>query len=171
MRRSIIFTVLITFLLLLTSCTIKKENNLEDAKAIAKDQFGISSILISSLGTSGSEIKSHTTRQYPIYILGLNEDGEEVFIIVPSLKSQKSYTVDWPFIKSFADIAEQLNSSAKEVVLSTDKYDQIELIDSKQGMETYNNEIEINNLDFTLMINYDKYSIVQISNEIVIYKE
>ena len=52
-----------------------------------------------------------STSRYPIYVLGINDEGEEVFVIVPVLESQEPYIVDWPFIKSFEEIVQQLNDS------------------------------------------------------------
>jgi|LSQX01.2.fsa_nt_gb hypothetical protein len=166
-----LITLFISFMLSLSGCTIIKENKPGDAKIIAEKDFGISEILVVSVGSSTTEFMLETPRRYVIYVLGLNDNEEEVFVIVPALKSQEPCSVPWPFVKTFREIVEQLNSSSENVVLPEDKFEKVEFIDNPQLMKLYNNQIEISDLDVMLMITYMDYSIVQINNEVLIYSK
>lgn len=157
--------LLFSLMLILTGCTFTKEHSIEDAKKLAKETFGLETILIASPGSSASQIMLDSTSRYPIYVLGMNDEGEEVFVIVPVLKSQEPYIVDWPFIKSFEKIVQQLNDSYGDVLTSV-QYDQIELIDNDLNMHDPN--IDVDQLDVIFMMCYDEYSIVQINGQIVI---
>ena len=145
-----LFLLLVVPFLLITACTMKEENTSEEAKQLATKEFDLVSVYVVSAGTSASEIMSETTKRYPIYVLGISEENEEVFIVVPVLKSQKAYKIDWPFNKVFTEIIDELNSSEKGTICHNEDFNEINFVDSTEIMLDYYQELEIEELDFLL---------------------
>ena len=154
------------FLINLSACT--NENKITDAIKIAKEQMGINEVLVASVGSQDSEIKREDTRRFCYYVLGLNSDNEEIFVVVPALKSQAAYLVNWPFNKTFTKIVADLNASSEGDILIKDDYHQVALIDSIAIMRQYDSSLEVEKLDFKLMIVYRGYTITQANKAIVI---
>ncbi|HIY78229.1 MAG TPA: hypothetical protein H9728_04215 [Candidatus Borkfalkia excrementavium] len=113
---------------------------------------------------------SPDTKRYGIYVLGL-KDGEEMMIVVPALKKQKAYEVDWVFDASFQEIIEKLNSSELGEICPKENYRLIEFVDYLDTIKMLFPAIGDTALDVNFMITYLRYGIVQIDGEIVIYGE
>ncbi len=120
-------------------------------------------------GVPGTVI-SPDTKRYGIYVLGL-KDGEEMMIVVPALKKQKAYEVDWVFDASFQEIIGKLNSSELGEICPKENYRLIEFVDFLDTIKLLLPGIEDTGLDINFMITYPGYKIVQIDGEIVIYGE
>lgn len=92
-------------------------------------------------------------------------------IVVPALKKQKAYEVDWVFDASFQEIIEKLNSSELGEICPKENYRLIEFVDYLDTIKMLFPAIGDTTLDVNFMITYLRHGIVQIDGEIVIYGE
>lgn len=162
--------LIILLIIVLGFSGCNQENKKSDAQRIALNEFSLEEILVITPGSSGSSIMSEDTARYPIYVLGVKDD-KEIFIIVPVLKYQKAYTVDWVFNESFREIMTRLNSTEKGEVCSKSDYERIEFFDNEESIQDFFPDIAIQELDVKFMIVFEKYGIVQMKGKVVIYEQ
>jgi hypothetical protein len=172
MKKKGIIYLFIVLMLTLSSwgCTIVNENKLDDARTIAKETFGMDKIFIVSSGTSNSPIASQKVRRYILYVLG-EKDNEMMMIIVPALKKDKAYQVDYPFAFTFYECVDKLNSSEKGIICTQEDYKLFEIYDTLESFNRAFPNLKENDVDIMLFIEFKEYSIVQINDECVIYGE
>ena len=165
MKKKILFVLIPIFIIimaLMSGCTIVDENKRPDAYNIAINQFGFDKVYTADSGTRVSVLlKEHVVR-YCIYVIG-ERDGEEVFIVVPAMKYQEPYEIDWPFKTSFKDIVKKYNEIVGEEEYTEDNYELIEFEDS--NFDYYG--IDTNSLDVAFGVWFGKNLLGQINGEIV----
>ncbi|MCH5153868.1 MAG: hypothetical protein J1F71_01515 [Clostridiales bacterium] len=84
------------------------DNTLDDVTNVARDKFGCTKILWLNLASYDNNVGGcDVPMEGGYYAIGLDKDGNEVYIVVPKCKSDKikAATFAWPFDYTFSQIA------------------------------------------------------------------
>lgn len=140
-------------------------NKNPDAEKIAKEEFNVDEILFLANGNDNNNLvpQDFGTR-YLIWVIG-NRNNENVIIGVPAEKNKKAFEVDWLFIKSYAEILQEVSLAIEEIQVEEvhieSSSENIKKILDSSGLEC------TNYIEFAFVFNY-VYMAVQVDGRIVI---
>lgn len=82
--------------------------SVEDAANIARESFGCTKILWMRGTRTGYMSGNDLPGEYGYYVVGVDESGNEIYVVVPNFKSKRysAETFDWRFDYTFGQIAE-----------------------------------------------------------------
>ncbi len=170
---SAVLAVLIAFAVILAVLLSGGERSWDDARKIAKTQFGMQEIWAisgssASVSTLVKEDEMPKSRSF-LYVLG-TKDGQEKFIVVPSAKDVKPFELAWPLNAFFSEIVGKWNELAGEELPFSEQY-RVKFLDTESELNMIAEHLK-EPLEVPFAVAYTdafhRYAAVQVGGELVI---